>query len=176
MQTLDELAIKFNTDKSSLNHNYMPFYEQVLPGYPHSILEIGVLKGASMRLWREAFPEVNLYGLDLFEEYPVPDIEGVTFIKGGQCDEHILYHIRNDIKPQVIIEDASHNCIFHWVTLFSLIPCCEMYIIEDLHTCHLELYQQGLKFEQTVLGCMKAGTFPFRFNLYNDKIAVIYAT
>lgn len=175
MQTLDELAIKFNTDKSSLNHNYMDFYERILPGKPRSILEIGVLKGSSIKMWKEAYPEAALYGLDLFEEYPVPDIGGVTFLKGSQCDENVLYHIRNDIKPQVIVEDASHNCIFHWVTLFSLIPSCEMYIIEDLHTCQDEFFRQGLAFNQTVLGSMLSGGFPFRFELYQNKIAVIYA-
>lgn len=172
---LDELAIKYGSDKNSQWHNYMPFYESILPKDPESILEIGVLKGASMRAWKEYFPNTKLIGLDLFEADPIPDIEGVQWLKGSQCDEHILYHIRNDIKPQIIIEDASHNCIFHWVSLFSLISCCEMYIIEDLHTCENPFYMQGLKFEQTILGTMKSGSFPFRFELHNDKIAVIYA-
>lgn len=174
MPTLDELAIKYNSDKSSNGHNYMPFYRDILPPDPTSILEIGILKGASMMVWREYFPETKLYGLDLFQADPVPDIEGASWFKGSQCDEHILYHIRNDIRPQIIIEDASHNCIAHWVTLYSLISCCEIYIIEDLHTCEQEFYRQGLSFEQTVLGSMKSGTFPFRHNLYNDKIAAIY--
>lgn len=174
MPTLDELAIKYNSDKSSLGHNYMPFYERILPENPASILEIGILKGNSMRVWKEYFPDSKLFGLDLFQADPIPDIEGVSWFKGSQSDEHILYHIRNDIRPQIIIEDASHNCISHWVTLFSLISCCEIYIIEDLHTCEQEFYRQGLTFDQTVLGSIKSGTFPFGYNLYNDKIAAIY--
>lgn len=173
--TLDELAIKHNSDKSSNGHNYMPFYEKVLPESPTSILEIGILKGGSMRIWNEYFPETKLYGLDLFEADPQPDIEGVTWFKGSQSDEHLLYHVRNDIRPQVIIEDASHNCIAHWVTLYSLVSCCEIYIIEDLHTCTQEFYRQGLEFHQTVLGAIKTGRFPFRYKLYNDKIVAIFA-
>lgn len=172
--TLDELAVKYNSDKSSHGHNYMPFYRDILPPDPTSILEIGILKGASMMVWKEYFPETKLYGLDLFEADPVPDIEGVSWLKGSQSDEHILYHIRNDIRPQIVIEDASHNCIAHWVSLYSLISCCEIYIIEDLHTCEQEFYRQGLGFDQTVLGSIKSGTFPFRHHLYNDKIAAIY--
>lgn len=173
--TLDELAIKYESDKSSLGHDYMPFYENVLPENPESILEIGILKGASMRAWREYFPEAKLYGLDLFEENPMPDIDGVMWFKGSQANETILYDIRNNIKPQIIVEDASHNCIAHWVTLYSLISCCDIYIIEDLHTCENPFFQQGLSFEQTILGAIKTGQFPFRHELYNDKIVAIYA-
>ena len=172
--TLDELSIKYGTDKGSIKHRYMPFYEQYLPKHPKKLLEIGVLRGASIRMWREHFPDTEIHGLDIFEDNPIPDIEGVQWFKGSQCDEHILYHIRNDIKPQIIIEDASHNCIAHWVTLYSLISCCEIYIIEDLHSCEQEFYRQGLEFDQTVLGSIKSGTFPFRHHLYNDKIAAIY--
>lgn len=172
--TLDELAIKYNSDKSSLGHNYMPFYERILPENPASILEIGILKGNSMRVWKEYFPNTKLYGLDLFQADPIPDIEGVSWFKGSQSDEHILYHIRNDIRPQIIIEDASHNCIAHWASLFSLISCCEMYIIEDLHTCENSFYMQGLEFEHTVLGAMKTNKFPFKFKLTDNKIAAIW--
>lgn len=172
--TLDELAIKYNSDKSSKGHGYMDFYTNILPENPTSILEIGILKGASMQVWKEYFPGTKLFGLDLFEADPIPDIEGVSWFKGSQCDEHILYHIRNDIKPQVIIEDASHNCISHWVSLFSLISCCEIYIIEDLHTCENSFYMQGLEFEHTVLGAMQANKFPFKFKLTDNKIAAIW--
>jgi hypothetical protein len=172
---LNELALKYGSDKACTGHNYCDFYEEMLPKNPRSILEIGVFKGASMRMWAEAYPQTALHGLDLFGEFPMPDIDGVHWHKGSQSDEHLLYHIRNDVRPQVIIEDASHNCIAHWVSLFSLISCCEMYFIEDLHTCQDEFYRQGLTFSQTVLGSMLSGAFPFRFELHNNKIAVIYA-
>jgi hypothetical protein len=172
--TLDELSVKYGTDKGSLKHHYMEFYEQHLPKNPDSILEIGILKGASMRVWKEYFPDTRLYGLDLFEADPIPEIEGVSWLKGSQSDEYILYQIRNDIKPQIIIEDASHNCIAHWVTLYSLISCCEMYIIEDLHACTESFYRQGLEFEHTVLGAMQNNKFPFKFKLMDNKIAAIW--
>src|SRR5690349_7888933 len=100
--TLDELAIKYGSDKSSKEHGYMNFYENILPKSPTSILEIGILKGASMRVWKDYFPEAKLFGLDLFAENPIPEIEGISWFKGSQSDEDILYMIRNNIKPQVI--------------------------------------------------------------------------
>ncbi len=173
--TLDELAIKYGSDKSSLGHGYMNFYANTLPEEVSSIMEIGVLKGASVNLWREAYPLAKIYGVDLFEENPIPEIDGVEFLKGNQLDHELLYHIRNNIKPQIIIEDSSHNCIDHWVTMFSLISCCELYIIEDLHTCREPFYQQGLPFEATILGAIKSNTFPLKFALSNnEKIVSIW--
>jgi len=172
---LDELAIKYGSDKSSLGHGYMNFYSNTLPDNISSIMEIGVLKGASINVWKEAYPEANIWGVDLFEENPIPEIDGVNFLKGNQLDHELLYHIRNDIKPQIIIEDCSHNCIDHWVTMFSLISCCELYIIEDLHTCTEVFYRQGLPFESTILGAIKNNTFPFKFALsFNEKIVSIW--
>lgn len=169
---LHELAIKHSTDKAQ--HNYMPFYEEMLPDEITSILEIGVLRGESISMWKEAFPEAKIMGMDLFIEYDKPAIPDVKWFKGSQVDSDLLYHIRNDIKPQIIVEDASHDCVKHWVTLFNLISCCDYYFIEDLHTCRDPFYREGLTFDETVLGSMLNKTFPFFYILSADqKIAVI---
>lgn len=174
--TLPQLFTKYGSDKDPKGHDYGKFYMDIIPPDVHSILEIGVLGGASIQAYGEYYPNCKIYGMDLFTEYPIPSIDGVEWFKGNQLDHDLLYHIRNDIRPQVIIEDASHNCIDHWVTMFSLISSCQIYFIEDLHTCNESFYRQGLTFEQTVLGSMINNTFPFKFILRNDhKIAAIYA-
>jgi hypothetical protein len=104
--TLHELAKKYSTDK--LQHGYIPFYEKYLPKNPKKILEIGVKEGASIRMWREYFPEASIHGLDLFDEFPIPDIQGVTFHKGNQLDYQLLAKLRKE-DFDVIIDDGSHN-------------------------------------------------------------------
>ncbi len=42
------------------------------------ILEIGVKEGASIRMWQEYFPEAEIHGLDMFDEFPIPDIQDDT--------------------------------------------------------------------------------------------------
>lgn len=169
---LKHLANKHATDKYT--HGYMPFYERHLPRHVNSLMEIGVLKGHSLHMWREAYPDAKLYGLDLFQENPVPTIPGVQFFKGNQLDPTVLDNIRNNIRPQIIVEDGSHNSRDQWVTMISLIGSCDYYFVEDLHCCHYDSYRQGLPFEYTLLGCMLNHTFPFRFTLSDDhKIAVI---
>jgi hypothetical protein len=172
--TLNELALKYGSDKSSEGHNYMPFYEEHLPKNPKKILEIGVLKGASIRVWKDYFPEAEIHGLDLFNEHAPPEIDGVKFWKGSQTDPHMLYDLRNNLKADVIIDDGGHNSVDQWVSLMSLIGTCKYYFIEDMHCSEEEFYRQGLKYEQTIPGAIIAGEFPFECVISNDrKIAVI---
>jgi hypothetical protein len=141
--TLHELAKKYSTDK--LQHGYIPFYEKYLPKNPKKILEIGVKEGASIRMWREYFPNAEIHGLDLFEEFPIPNIEGVTFHKGNQLDHQLLAKLRKE-DFDVIIDDGSHNARDMLVTFFSLYSG-KHYFIEDLHCNDEEFYSQGLPVE-----------------------------
>lgn len=169
---LQDYAAQYGTDK--LQHGYIPYYEKYLAGFSGKLLEIGIKDGASMRMWSAFMPNATLFGLDLFEEYPIPkDLPNVTFFKGNQLDHHWLSHIRDVIKPDVIIEDGSHNSADKWVTFFSLIGGCKTYIVEDLQTDLEPFYNQGLSFGATMLGMMQAGTFPYPFELYANKIAFI---
>lgn len=170
-KTLAELAFMYNTDKAS--HGYMDFYEKHLPSNPKKLLEIGVKTGASIEMWQKYFPDCEIQGLDLFQEFDKPSIQNVKWWKGSQTDQYVLEQIRRE-HYDCIIEDASHNCINHWVTLFSIIGCCDLYFIEDLFTCKDEYFRQGLNFEDTVLGKMQSGQFPFNFILHEDKIAMIW--
>lgn len=172
--TWQEIAEKHGTDKAA--HGYMRLYDKHIwfPEKITSLLEIGCEKGNSIRMWKELLPNAKITALDLFEEYPIPDIPGVEFIKGNQLNHEILYNLRNNYKFDLIIDDGSHNSRDQLVTMWSLIGISKLYVVEDLHCCKEESYRQGLPFEQTILGQLKAQTFPLRAD-YNDKIAFIYA-
>lgn len=180
--TWQEIAEKHGTDKAT--HGYMPYYAihfdrtrwwSGCPWYVNSILEIGCEKGNSARMWRELIPHADLTVIDLFQEHPIPDIQGVKFIKGNQLDHELLYNLRNHGEFDVIIDDGSHNSRDQLVTFWSLVGASRLYVVEDLHCCNDELYRQGLPFEKTMLGQMQAGNFPFTHYLYDNKIAFIYA-
>lgn len=171
---LTQLAEKYGTDK--LGHGYIPLYEQHLPKNPKRILEIGCLTGASIRMWREYFPNTEIHCLDLFKEYAEPDdIPGVIYWKGSQTDQYVLEQLRR-LHFDVIIEDGSHNSIDQLVTFWSLIGCCDLYVAEDLHCALDEPYRQGLPFAYTMLGQLQNYVFPFNtLDLYDNKICFIYA-
>lgn len=136
---------KYGSDKAK--HGYAEFYAAHMPVNPKSILEIGVKGGASIRAWRELYPSATIIGLDLFEEYPIPEIDA-KFIKGDQTNYLVLQHIREVYNPDVIIDDGSHNSRDQMISFFGLFTGKD-YFIEDLHCCQEEFYRQGLPYEGT---------------------------
>lgn len=145
-----ELAIKYGSDKA--DHSYCPFYEQSLPKSPKKILEIGVLKGASLAMWAEYFPYAEVHGLDLFAENNLKDIEAflwndrgfdnIKLHKGNQCDWLLLEMLRNE-DFDIIIDDGSHNSRDQMITFFGLFNG-KHYYIEDIQCNEEEFYSQGL--------------------------------
>ena len=60
MIPLDEIALRHGTDKSSAIHGYAEFYDRILGHLrdaPCSILEFGILRGQSLRMWEDGFPK-----------------------------------------------------------------------------------------------------------------------
>lgn len=177
-----DIALKHNTDKAT--HGYMQHYQKRIGDWicqndavPKSILEIGCEKGNSLRMWNEIFPEAKIYTIDLFQEFDFPfDCDHfLTAIQGDQTDPRVLREARNSGPFDFIVDDGSHNSRDQLITFYGLVGSSSVYVVEDLHCCNEEFYRQGLSFEQTMLGQMKSKTFPFRFKLFDDKIAFIYA-
>lgn len=172
--TLDELSVKYGTDKGSLNHNYMPFYEKHLPKSPKKILEIGVLEGASIRMWKEWFPEAEIHGLDLFTN-AIPEIESVVLHQGNQCDYVLLDKLRNE-NFDIIIDDGSHNSRDQMITFFGLFNGGQYYI-EDIHCAEEEFYRQGLPLGVTAKKLFSE--HDFRYNAiyaHSSPIVLIQST
>jgi hypothetical protein len=159
--TLDELSVKYGTDKGSLKHHYMEFYEQHLPKKPKRILEIGVKEGRSLAMWHEHFPDAEIFGLDLFEEYSHEtvyknidhfsggewNLNKITLITGNQC----YYVVHDELRKfdfDVIIDDGSHNSRDQMMTFFGLFNG-KHYFIEDTDCCRNGFYQQGLPYRFT---------------------------
>lgn len=140
-ELIQSLFLKYGSDKAQ--HGYAEFYAHHLPENPKSILEIGVKEGASIRAWKELFPNAEIHGFDLFEEYPIPNIEGVKFHKGNQLYYAKLEQLR-EFNFDVIIDDGSHNSRDQMVTFFGLFHDNCRYFIEDLQCCDESFYRQGL--------------------------------
>lgn len=139
--TLDELALKYGTDKASAIHNYTRYYEKYfepLRDKPLRILEIGIATGASLRMWREYFPNAEIIGLDKDEAYMTK--EGVTTIKGNQGNKKHLKQVVELFAPfDIIIDDGGHinkPMRLSFETLFPSLKSGGIYVAEDLHCCY----------------------------------------
>ena len=68
MSLLDKIGVECGTDKSSLLHDYLKKYEKYLPfdrETPIKILEIGILEGESLCVWKNFFPNSTIIGVDI---------------------------------------------------------------------------------------------------------------
>lgn len=185
LKQLEMLAEKYGTDK--LSHGYLTYYAQHLPDKCDRLLEIGAFQGASLRMWKELYPDAEIVCFDLFldpDNISKDEVEklGVTAIQGNQEFEHDLSQIEGVFD--VIIEDGSHRSDHQIITLRALwekVKQGGVYVVEDLHCCNDPFYWAGVvkNFKETLLWQMKHA-FYFslpglkRWEVYRDKIGFIF--
>lgn len=156
MPHLDDLAIKYKSDKSTSvgnSHAYTLIYEMLFRlgrNANLNILEIGLCIGGpendgdidrkvtgapSISMWKEYFPNSHIYGFDISDFSAFEDAR-FTFIR-GDCG------VKSDLGKatklgkefDVIIDDASHASFHQFMTmsvLWSSLKPGGLYIVEDL--------------------------------------------
>lgn len=140
--TLNDIALKYGTDKSSDVHFYTRHYEKYfepLRNKPIKLLEIGIQGGKSLKLWEEYFPNATIVGLDI-HDCSYMATERIKIVVGNQSDQNRLKNISETYGPfDIIIDDGSHHnedMKLGVETLFPLLNKGGIYVVEDLHTCY----------------------------------------
>ncbi len=155
--SLDELAKKYGTDKSAERHNFMKHYERYLSHLrekPITMLEIGVLRGASLRVWERYFPMAKIIGADINPNV-ASAARGRVKIEIGDCgDQAFLEYLARTYGPfDLVIDDGSHFWRHQQLSfrfLFDFVKPGGLFIIEDIHTSYRKKYDGGLGGETTV--------------------------
>jgi hypothetical protein len=161
MTPLCEIAYKYGTDKCpQLVHFYTQFYYDLFKDKTKTIkkvMELGIghyekmkfldavfdshlnrhyQKGASLKMWRDFFPNAQIYGVDIEPECMFEDERIKTFLGDEFKTEDwmkIIKQTGTDID--LFIDDGSHNRnhqIFIARTVLSLLKKDVVYIIEDV--------------------------------------------
>lgn len=141
--SLVEIAKKHLSNTYKLNS--IKVYEEYFSSIQNlklNLLEIGIDKGESLRMWRNYFPNATICGLDI--EKKNFSIDGVDFVYGDQSDILFLKTVTDKYKSfDIIIDDGSHICD-HIITTFNfLYPFLRndgLYICEDLQTSYIPRY------------------------------------
>lgn len=151
---LCRVALRHHTDKSHF-HNYTPTYHRLLAGKQvKKVLEIGLGWGGlmhndyqhagSLLMWRDYFPEAEIYGLDIR-----PDaLRNEHRIHSFLCDQSSLdslFRAANEVGGNfdLIVDDGSHVPTHQVSTATVFVPLLApggIYVIEDVHT---EYFQKG---------------------------------
>ena len=136
---LDELGRKYGTDKSSAHHGYLDHYERYLGGWRErrlKLLEIGVHKGASLRMWREYFPRGFIVGLDIVPGCASEAGDRIAIVIGNQLDTAALDRALEYGPFDVIVDDGGHYVdeqLFSFGYLFPHLQPGGLYLLEDIY-------------------------------------------
>ena len=147
MKTLNEIYLNYKSpeghgDKGTA-HTYIDEYEKLLDQYRENstVLEIGICRGESLKMWNEYFINSKVYGIDITDEH-IKDLIGenkYNIIIGNACSEDILKQL-NDLTFDVIIDDGSH-LINDQISSFNILKHRMkpngIYIIEDVNNIDL---------------------------------------
>lgn len=146
-KTLVELCQRYPTDKCPYHHNYVEFYEALFSPLKNQrirLLEIGVLKGDSMKLWEAYFPEARIFGLDIYDkaEYDTERVKTLVADQGNRAGlTKVIAVTGRDFD--IILDDGGHRMDQQQISFGALFPALKsggLYILEDVHTSFPELY------------------------------------
>ena len=148
--TLDQLAIKHNTDKGTTSghastHGYAPIYEEYLKKWreePIRLLEIGICMegtpgGQSVGMWYDYFPNAKIYTFDIVDMHALEN-DRIRFFKGDQGDRtnfDSMYREFDSKDFDFILEDGSHKEHHQMISLghlFKYVKSGGYYILEDM--------------------------------------------
>ena len=128
-------------------HHYFDIYERFLSPLrdrPLKMLEVGVYKGGSLRMWTEYFgPSATLYGMDIVPEAVDRAPPNVRVFIGDQADRNFLRSVVEQVgELDVVIDDGGHKMSQQIATFEELYPITkQLFIVEDTHTCYWDQFK-----------------------------------
>jgi hypothetical protein len=143
---LEEIVDNSRTDKNTI-HSYLPLYQNLLINKKETaknVLEIGIYKGGSIKLWNDFFTNANVYGLDIMNSDYV--WEGIknnkkiilhTSIDAYNNDFFINNFLNKNIRCDFMLDDGPHSLesMVQFIKLYSQIMTDDgILIIEDVQS------------------------------------------
>lgn len=132
---IDAAFHKHGSDKGSWSHCYNLFYDTLTD--IKSVLEVGVAGGASLLSWAEAWPEAEIWGIDLQRGLHWDQLDANPKI-------HTVLHNATDpgivdrlppLSFDLIVDDGSHmegDQLNTFDLLFLRLSRTGFYVIEDI--------------------------------------------
>ena len=144
--------------------HYLEIYHRhfaVFRGRAPVVLEIGVLNGGSLQMWRRYFgPQSLIVGVDVNPRCLQFQSEGIAVMIGDQSDRRFLAEIRAKLpRIDIIIDDGGHTMTGQIATFEELYPHLRqdgVYLCEDLHSSLFPEYGGGYGRRDTFLEYSKA--------------------
>jgi hypothetical protein len=147
---MSELSSSFECFKNSpyLSYKYstyFPVYDKLFGpwrGKPVTFMEVGVLNGGSLFMWREFFgPEARIIGLDLNPAAKKWEAEGFEIFIGSQSDPEFWKSVMAEVgNIDLILDDGGHSFEQQIVTVEGVLNHINdggLIVVEDAHTSYM---------------------------------------
>ncbi|MDD4526843.1 MAG: class I SAM-dependent methyltransferase [Candidatus Margulisbacteria bacterium] len=175
MNRFKEFYSEYEDNHADKFDNYLDIYDDHFKRFKSKknlvLMEIGVFKGDSLKMWKYYFGEkVTIYGVDINPECKKYEDENIHIIIGSQSDQKFLNKLKELVpKIDILIDDGGHTMrqqIKTFKILFDHISEEGVYLCEDLHTSYWLSYGGGHK---------RTGTFIEFSKNFIDKINARYS-
>ena len=126
-------------------HHYFDIYTKHFDQYrdrPINMLEIGVFRGGSLRMWKDYFhPDSTIVGIDIdktCKDHEIAD-RNVYVRIGSQADLKFLAEVNEEFGPfDIILDDGSHKTHHQNISFGALFRSAlkdgGCYMVEDVHS------------------------------------------
>ena len=144
--------------------HYLHLYDHYLDrfrGTAVKMIEIGVLEGGSLDMWRRYFgPDASIVGIDIdprcADRVDPPNVVRI----GSQADRAFLEGVVAEFgAPNLILDDGSHIAKHQRASFEILFPLLQdggLYIIEDAHTSYWNEWDGGYRRRGTAIEMAKS--------------------
>lgn len=143
---LDNIINNDKTDKNTI-HSYLELYQHLFNNKQltaKNILEIGIDRGGSIKLWSDFFINATIYGLDIMNIDDICDdiknIHNIKLYSSYDAYDPIIFNdvfLKSNIKFDVLIDDGPHTLesMILFIQLYSQIMTDDgILIIEDVQS------------------------------------------
>ena len=143
---MEKIVDNSKTDKNT-THSYLPLYQKLLikkKETARNVLEVGIDRGGSIKLWSDFFINANVYGLDIMNISNVwNDIKNnkkiilYTSIDAYDNNFFISNFLNKNIKFDFMLDDGPHTLesMKQFIKLYSQIMTDDgILIIEDVQS------------------------------------------
>lgn len=166
---LEQCMQRYGSDKSPKSnvHAYTAVYDELFRGrrdITTSVLEIGIgyrfykghwmkgnkqyITGASLRAWRDYFPNAHVYGCDIARHILFQDDRISTFFMDQSKQDQASVVERSvpaESRPlDIIVDDGSHipeHQFLSAIRLFPLVRDGGIYVVEDVKRSNLAMFE-----------------------------------
>jgi hypothetical protein len=147
---LTQLANRYRSDKGTRKtmgwegdrHHYTTVYHQYFDKIrleKLKFLEIGIGGGPSLKIWRNYFPNAEIYAIDI-DDFSYLNEKNLTCLQADQSNRDDLKKAMDTIGGvDIIIDDGGHYMNQQQISfgfLFKYVKSGGYYFIEDLHTSY----------------------------------------